>query len=197
MKNKITAAGNKQKNGAPAGKVFKWVINIVLTVFIAVSVIYIVVKEVKAGKAAGETAQAPAGQMAAALQTVRTDTEKNEVQPAFKGSKIVLYYLHGTGRCMRCMLMEQYSKEAVDKYFPEQLNSGVLEFKVLNFDEPQNRHYFTDYKLVTKSLVISLLKDGKEQKYENLNGIWDNSGNREAFHQYVKFNVERYLQEIK
>jgi hypothetical protein len=119
------------------------------------------------------------------------------VKPAVEKDKVILYYLHGTGRCSRCIAMEKYSGEAVEKYFQRQVKNNSLEFKSLNFDEEQNRHFIQDYQLATKSLVITLVKGGKEKKFENLTGIWENAGNQEAFHQYVKSNVERFLAEAK
>jgi hypothetical protein len=78
-----------------------------------------------------------------------------------RNSKVIAYYLHGTFRCTTCRTIEKYSKEAIEKYFANELKSGKLEFRPVNIEEPENKHFIQDYQLVTRSLVLSLVSDGK------------------------------------
>ena len=64
--------------------------------------------------------------------------------------------------------IEQYSKEAIEKYFPEQLKNGKLAFTVINIDEPENEHFIKDYQLYTRSLVVAEFKNGKQVRWTNL-----------------------------
>lgn len=112
------------------------------------------------------------------------------------GNQVVAYYFHGTFRCSSCLRIEQHSKQAIEKYFGDELNSGELVFKVINVEEKGNEHFVNDYQLYTKSLVLSLIKDGKEIKSENLAKVWEYLGNKEKFYEYVKVNVESYLGEL-
>ena len=107
------------------------------------------------------------------------------------------YYFHGDYRCSNCYKIETYSKEAIDKYFAKELASGELEYEVINIDEKGNGHFAKDYKLYTKSLVISKIKDGKEVEYKNLEKVWDYLGNKEAFYNYVKEEVSKFLKADK
>ena len=107
------------------------------------------------------------------------------------------YYFHGDFRCSNCYKIEKYSKEAIDKYFVKELESGELEYKVINVDERSNEHFAKDYKLYTKSLVISKIKGGKEVEYKNLEKVWDYLGNKEAFYNYVKEEVTKFLEANK
>lgn len=115
-------------------------------------------------------------------------------QPA-ENSNIIVYYFHGDFRCPTCYRLEQYSKEAAETNFREQLTSGKLVFKVINVDKPSNRHFIDDYQLYTKSLVISLLKNGKEIKFKNLTKIWEYVGNKQKFFAYVKDEINNFLSE--
>jgi thiol-disulfide isomerase/thioredoxin len=118
-------------------------------------------------------------------------------KPSVSSEKqVVAYYFHGTFRCSSCLKIEQYSKEAIGKYFGNELKSGKLIFKVINVEEKGNEHYVTDYQLYTKSLVLSLVKDGKEIKSENLVKVWEHLGDRDKFYEYVKNNVDSYLKEL-
>lgn len=107
------------------------------------------------------------------------------------------YYFHSDFRCSNCHKIEKYSKEAIDKYFAEELASGELEYEVINIDEKGNEHFAKDYKLYTKSLVLSRIKGGKEAEYKNLEKVWDYLRDKEAFYNYVKEEVTKFLEENK
>ncbi|MCX5668683.1 MAG: nitrophenyl compound nitroreductase subunit ArsF family protein [Candidatus Omnitrophica bacterium] len=114
-----------------------------------------------------------------------------------KGAHVIAYYLHGTFRCPTCHKLEQYSKEAIEVNFKDALASGKLEFKVINVEDRGNEHYTKDYQLYTKSLILSLIKDGKEIKWINLDKIWEYVGNKERFIDYVKIGVADLLKEAQ
>jgi len=121
------------------------------------------------------------------------------IMPAFSQeapkSKVVAYYFHGDFRCPTCYKLEQYSKEAIGAHFKDVLSSGKLEFKAVNIDEKANRHFANDYQLYTKSLILSLVKDGKEIKYKNLTKIWEYVGDRQRFFEYVRSEVQDFLKD--
>ncbi|MDD5237874.1 MAG: nitrophenyl compound nitroreductase subunit ArsF family protein [Candidatus Omnitrophica bacterium] len=114
-----------------------------------------------------------------------------------QGNRVTAYYFHGNFRCYTCHTMEQYSKEAIQENFKNALSSGKLEFKVVNTDERGNEHYVNDYQLYTKSLVLSLLKDGKEIKSKNLTKIWEYVRDKQRFLEYVSEEVNNFLKEAK
>ena len=114
-----------------------------------------------------------------------------------KGTQVIAYYFHGTFRCPTCYKLEQYSKEAIETNFKDALASGKLEFKVVNVEDKGSEHYANDYKLYTKSLILSLLKNGKETKWKNLDKIWEYVGNKQRFIGYVKAEVADFLREAK
>jgi hypothetical protein len=111
--------------------------------------------------------------------------------------KAIAYYFHGTFRCPTCHKIEQYSREAIETNFKDELASGKLEFKVINVEDKGNEHYANDYQLYTKSLILSLVKDGKQIKWINLNKIWEYVGNKQRFADYVKSGVAELLKEAQ
>lgn len=110
---------------------------------------------------------------------------------------VLAYYFFGNFRCSSCYRIEQYSRDAIERYFREELNSGEVVFKPINIEEKQNEHFVDDYQLYTKSLVISLVKGGKEVKFKNLTKVWDYLNNREKFHDYVRDEIAVYLKELR
>ncbi|MCX5697249.1 MAG: nitrophenyl compound nitroreductase subunit ArsF family protein [Candidatus Omnitrophica bacterium] len=113
------------------------------------------------------------------------------------GSKVYVYYFHGAMRCPACYKLEQYSKETIETNFKDALASGKLEFKVINIEDKGNEHYGSDYQLYTKALILSLVKDGKEIKWKNLDKIWEYVGNKQRFIDYVKSGVGDLLKEAQ
>ena len=112
-----------------------------------------------------------------------------------QNAKVIAYYFHGTFRCTTCRTIEQYSHEAIQMYFAKELANGSLEFRPVNVDETDNKHFIQDYQLVTRSLVLSLVSDGKEKKWKNLPDVWKLVRDKDKFFQYVKDEVAIFLKE--
>ena len=112
-----------------------------------------------------------------------------------QNSKLIAYYFHGTFRCSTCRTIEQYSHDAIQTYFAKELGNGTLEFRPVNIEEPENKHFIQDYQLVTRSLVLSLMSDGKETKWKNLPDVWKLVRDKDKFFQYVKDEVDKFLKE--
>lgn len=108
--------------------------------------------------------------------------------------KYVAYYFHGDFRCDNCKKIEQYSREAIEKYFADQLKTGELVFKVINMDRPENKHFINDYQLYTRSLVIAEFKGDTQLKWKNLTGVWNYLDDPEGFCDYVRTEIQAYLE---
>ena len=65
--------------------------------------------------------------------------------------------------------------------------------KVVNYEKPENRHFIKDYKLVTKSLILVRLVNGKQTEWTNLKLVWQLYKNEEAFFNYVNQEVRKFL----
>ena len=130
---------------------------------------------------------------AATRQKEKAPSPVTEVKA--QNSKLIAYYFHGTFRCTTCRTIEQYSHDAIQTYFAKELGNGKLEFRPVNVEEPENKHFIQDYQLVTKSLVLSLVSDGKETKSKNLADVWKLARDKDKFFQYVKEEVEKFLKE--
>jgi len=112
-------------------------------------------------------------------------------------AKVIAYYFHGSFRCPTCMSMEKYSREAIDSNFKDALASGNLEFKVVNVEERGNEHFVNDYKLYTKTLILSMIKNGKEVKSKNLDKIWALTRNKQKFIEYVAGEVNAFMKDAQ
>ncbi|RJO65710.1 MAG: hypothetical protein C4540_00295 [Candidatus Omnitrophota bacterium] len=112
-------------------------------------------------------------------------------------TKIMAYYFHGTFRCYTCTNMEKYSREAIEANFKDALASGKLEFLSVNVEDRGNEHFVNDYQLYTKTLILSLVKDGKEVKSKNLDKIWELARNKQKFIDYVTSEISGFMKDAQ
>jgi len=149
------------------------IFTIILLVFVAASVAYLVMDEARDAKteATGEVGEFAGG------------TEH----------KVVVYYFHGDKRCRTCLSIEAYTREAIEEGFPGQLGSGDLELRVVNVDESENGHFVQDFGLTTKSVIIAEFRGGTQERWKNLDMIWEYVGDREIFIDYVTRETEEFL----
>lgn len=110
-----------------------------------------------------------------------------------RGTKVVVYYFHGNTRCFTCRAIENFSRAAVGNGFPDELQKGRLEFQAVNVEEPANEHFVRDYQLVTRSVVLVRYADGKQEKWKNLDRVWELVRDNEAFAGYVQTETRQFL----
>lgn len=123
---------------------------------------------------------------------VKPEPKKDTTQE----TKVIAYYFYTNYRCQSCYTIEKYTKEAIEGNFDDELASGVLVFKPVNVEEKENEHFLGDYQLYTKSVVLSLIKDGKEIKFKNLKKIWELLRNKDEFYKYIEEETKGFLNEI-
>jgi len=138
----------------------------------------------------------PKGDLAYAMGS-SPGSEGSLLLPSFKGTRLVVYYFHGTYRCPACKSVERQSKEAVEGDFAEEIKEGEVVYLSVNTEKPENRHFVNDYKLYFKSLVLSLQKDGKEVKWKNLAEVWTHVRSPDKYREYVRTEMTEMLKEVK
>jgi hypothetical protein len=92
------------------------------------------------------------------------------------------------------MKLETYSQEAVYSGFAEQLKDSTLIWRVVNFEEDENKSYAKDYNLYAQSLVLSRVREGDEVEWKNLDKIWKLVGNREKYFEYVTSELRSFME---
>jgi hypothetical protein len=109
------------------------------------------------------------------------------------GRRVVAYYFHATQRCATCRIIEAHSDEAIHSNFAAELARGVLQWRAVNVQLPENRHFVQDYQLFTRSLVLVEFKDGRETGHKVLEKTWELVGDKTAFADYVVREVNAFL----
>ncbi len=151
----------------------KKLVTAALLVFVVASLGYMVIRENKP--------------VAATIQEIAHQAEPNQ--------QIMVYYFHGDVRCPTCHKLEQYAKEALDAYFTDDLASGKIKWQPINVDTAGNEHFVKDYELVTKSVILSKVVDGRQIAWKNLDRIWDLVSEKEKYLAYIRDNVKEFAAE--
>lgn len=107
--------------------------------------------------------------------------------------KVMVTYFRGDIRCSTCIDLEAYAAEAVKIGFPEEVSRGVVEFRSINIDELQHRHFIKDYKLFSRAVVVSRIENGKEVKWKNLDMIWHLIVDKEKYLNYIQAETKRMM----
>jgi hypothetical protein len=152
----------------------KSLVTIVLLTFVAVSVIALIAKEF------GDKSSAAEPGTNSAVSTVE--------------DRVVVYYFHGNSRCITCIKMEAYAREAIEAEFADQLNSGQMKFRAINVETASTEHFIEDYQLYSSSVVIVLFKDNMQVDWKNLSEVWELVHNKNAFLSYIQDETTALMQ---
>ncbi len=169
----------------------KNIISILLILFVCVSLGYFVYSEIRNNRiSVSEVKEQARDNASQENKTSQTDTTgKSEMN-----EKVIVYYFHGIARCPTCRAIEQYAKEAVENAFKKELETGKLEFKSVNVEEPQNEHFIQDFQLSTRCVVVEWNVDGKSQDWKRLEKVWDLvHGDKTRYYNYIQENIREYL----
>lgn len=109
---------------------------------------------------------------------------------------VVVYYFHTDFRCRTCTTMQRLADETIKGHFAEELASGKIQWRVVNTDREENKHFTQDYQLYTKSLIVTALKDGRQIGWKNCEKIWQHVRDPEAFKKYVTAEIRAYLEGV-
>lgn len=149
----------------------KLAVTFVLLGFVIASIVYVIVRENSVPPAA---------------------TASTTATPASK-QRTIAYYFHGNARCTSCYKIENYSAETIRTKFANELESGLLEWKIINVEQPENSHFISEYQLVTKSVVLVQFDGERQLRWKNLDQVWNHLGDKDQFSEYVQKEVSHFL----
>lgn len=125
-----------------------------------------------------------------------TTTTSQAAEPAAEASddaRYVVYYLHGARRCKTCRSIEAQATATVHKEFASQLDSGLMDWRVLNFEEKENKHFVKDFGLFASSVVVAEIEEGQPVRFEVLQDVWKLHGDDKALAEYVKKSISEFM----
>jgi len=108
---------------------------------------------------------------------------------------IKAYYFHGNKRCSTCKKIDEYSKNAIEKGFPNEIKQNKIKFQSINIDLPDNEYLVDKFELAGSSLVLVHYKNGKQISFKTLNKVWQLTGNQAEFEKYIQSEIKQILKE--
>ena len=114
-------------------------------------------------------------------------------QPGVAADAVLVTYFSSDVRCATCVRIERLTRECVERNFAPEIQSGRIQFRTVNLDGPGNEHFIQDYRLISKTVIVSDLAKGQQVRWENLQDVWTKQRDEGSFEAYVVDAVRRHL----
>jgi small redox-active disulfide protein 2 len=108
-------------------------------------------------------------------------------------TRVVAMYFMTSARCTSCLKIESFTREAIESGFSQELKDGVIILKTINVESPENQHFVSNYQLYSKTVVIAGVEKGLQQRWKNLERVWDMLDDKQAFMSYVQTEMKQML----
>jgi hypothetical protein len=86
--------------------------------------------------------------------------------------QIFAYYFHTSIRCRTCLLIEERAEDILRYEFAGLFENGDMQWRAVNVQLPENRHFLEDLDVGSKSLVLVEYLDGSPRKRTTLPKVW-------------------------
>lgn len=108
--------------------------------------------------------------------------------------KVEVFHFHGNHQCQGCINVGKCAEDAVNEYFQDEQESGLVVFAHVNGDLPENADMVQQYGATVSSLWIGIYgEDGTSSKEQNMN-VWYKTSDMEKCREYIKGVIEEKLQ---
>ena len=104
---------------------------------------------------------------------------------------LVVYYTHGMIRCAECNNIEKTTHSILERDFKDELASGTIRWKVVNFQE--DAKFAEKFDVAASGVILAVVKDGKVVKIEKLEKVWTLIDSPEKFKTYIEDAIRENL----
>lgn len=115
-------------------------------------------------------------------------------QPLPPDCRLVVYYFHTDKRCVSCETIESAAKQAVQSGFAEEQKAGRIAYRDINWQTRGNEQYQSQYGLAFSTVVLSKLRDGREERFKKLDETWMMLSDREALARHIGAEMKAMLE---
>lgn len=131
-----------------------------------------------------------------ALSSCKGQSNSKENATNTSVSKIEILDFHSTNRCMTCNAIEKNTKYTLDTYFSEELKNEKITFQVVNVDKKENEKLAEKFEAAGTSLLINIIKNGKETKLDLTDFAFMNGNNQAVFSKDLKAKIDEALKTL-
>lgn len=127
--------------------------------------------------------------------TTGTSREKNSTSTNVEQKDgLKIYAFHGTRQCETCKHMKSYTKSTLDKYFKDELKSGVIVYQVVDVDDESNYELAEKFEATGTALMINKVENGKDQITDWSNFAFEfANGDQTAFEKELEKMIQEKL----
>lgn len=108
---------------------------------------------------------------------------------ALPADGIIVVNFHPATRCNACRQIGTEAQAVVETGFAADLKSGRMNWRVINFEEPANKHFVQDYGLTTSTIVVTRREGGRDVEWQRLDAVWDHLFEGPAMRAYLKEHI--------
>jgi thiol-disulfide isomerase/thioredoxin len=106
--------------------------------------------------------------------------------------RVEVFHFHGDNQCPSCIAVGDLAEKTVHEYFPQELASGKLSFRHINFDDPANKNIVTSYGVTGSSLWITMYDANGVHRLQDLD-VWYLTGDKEKYKAYLAGVIARRM----
>ncbi len=117
---------------------------------------------------------------------------KSEAEVKTKAA-FVVFYFHGAKRCETCKKMEVWAREAVDQELSAELNSGDIEWRVVDISRPENEAIAVEFGVSYSNVAIAQVSEGALTRHKVLEQIWSLVDDKDAYLHYVTDELRKFM----
>lgn len=120
---------------------------------------------------------------------VQNPAKISEDAPA---NRLEVFYFHRTARCQSCTTVENYVRDLIEGRFAEEVRSGLIDFRTLNIDLPENEALARKFKATGSALYLNKITDGRDN-IEFYADVWRLFGNEQALKDQLEIKINSLL----
>lgn len=110
---------------------------------------------------------------------------------------VVVYYFHSNTRCPTCREIESQAYNVVHSDFAEEVASGKIQWKVLNYEEPANAELAKRFEIQMPVVVVARIVNRELAEWKNLDRVWALVGDQSGYASYLGEEIRQVLQRLE
>ena len=111
--------------------------------------------------------------------------------------RIEVIDFHNEHRCKTCLEIEGLTKKFLADNYAKEMEQGLVSFRLINADEKANSAIVEKYQAYGTTLIVSSVKNGKEEYTDLTNFAFMNYNKGDKFTAGLKKDVDAALKRIR
>jgi hypothetical protein len=128
--------------------------------------------------------------LASILPAISSDTVSGTSTMSSAPERIELLYFHRTDRCVSCNNAEQYARDTLNTYFPDEVKSGKL--SIQSIDYQKDTEMAKKYNVNVQGLKLVEYRGGQET-VKDVSEIWAYVRDKNAYMSYLRDALNKEL----